>query len=249
MAERKRVHVKRTGLACEKASIVITSQHATSCLSFICFYQCEYRVISTEMRGVTFSRYFSNQSLASVARRRRRRGVCLWRVSLSCGRHGRTKKPKTAQVMSKANVYLYSYNNSPNTGLYAPLGFARALFLSSSLVCRCATLGCIMLRPVKKKKKLKRFLWKTLHALIKFHPNVYMMCTSSMFTNWPQEVLLLDTLEQRFLSRPHPPLNPYPYRSRFEFGIALDAPEGGVAFSYDAAQVFARERNWAESEW
>ncbi len=89
-----------------------------------------------------------------------------------------------------------------------------------------------------------RFLGKTLHALIKFHPNVYMMCTSSMFTNWPQEVLLLDTLEKRFLSRPHPPLNPYPYRSRLEFGIALDAPEGGVAFSYDAAQVFARERNW-----
>ncbi len=152
MAERKRVTLTLSERASsEKASIVITSQHATSCLSFICFYQCEYRVISTEMRGVTFSRYFSNQSLASVARRRRR-GVCLWRVSLSCGRHGRTKKPKTAQVMSKANVYLYSYNNSPNTGLYAPLGFARALFLSSSLVCRCATLGCIMLRPVKKKK-------------------------------------------------------------------------------------------------
>lgn len=33
--------------------------------------------------------------------------------------------------------------------------------------------------------------------------------------------------------------------SNLEFWIALDAPEGGVAFSYfHAAQVFARERNW-----
>lgn len=73
-----------------------------------------------------------------------------------------------------------------------------------------------------------------------------------MFTNRPEEVLLLDTLVKRFIYWPHPPLNPYPYRSRFVCGeilsvwIALDAPEGGVAFFYfHAAQVFARrERNW-----
>lgn len=72
-----------------------------------------------------------------------------------------------------------------------------------------------------------------------------------MFTNRPEEVLLLDTLVKRFIYWPHPPLNPYPYRSRFvcveilSVWIALDAPEGGVAFFYfHAAQVFARERNW-----
>ncbi len=99
-AERKRVTLSERA-SNEKASIVITSQHATSCLSFIRFSQCEYRVISTEMRGM--SRYFSNQRLflASVEEEEE---VCLWRVSLSCGRHGRTQQPKTAQVMSKANV-------------------------------------------------------------------------------------------------------------------------------------------------
>lgn len=43
-----------------------------------------------------------------------------------------------------------------------------------------------------------------LHAMLKSHPNVCMMCTSSVFTNWAEEVLLLDTLVKRFLFRPHP---------------------------------------------
>ncbi len=182
MAERKRVTLTLSERASsEKASIVITSQHATSCLSFICFYQCEYRVISTEMRGVTLVVIF--QTKPWPLSRGGGGGGFVYDVSVcpvgDMDGPKNTKQPKSCQ---KLTWILYSYNNSPNTGLYAPLGFARALFLPSSLVCRCATLGCIMLRPVKK-KKLMRFLGKTLHALNKFHPNVYMMCTSSMFTN------------------------------------------------------------------
>lgn len=110
-AERKRVTLSERA-SNEKASIVITSQHATSCLSFIRFSQCEYRVISTEMRGV--SRYFSNQRLflASVERRRRRRFV--YDVSVCpVGDMDGPNNPKQPKSCQKLTWILYSYNNSP----------------------------------------------------------------------------------------------------------------------------------------
>lgn len=109
-AERKRVTLSERA-SNEKASIVITSQHATSCLSFIRFSQCEYRVISTEMRGV--SRYFSNQRLflASVERRRRR---FVYDVSVCpVGDMDGPNNPKQPKSCQKLTWILYSYNNSP----------------------------------------------------------------------------------------------------------------------------------------
>ncbi len=86
----------------KKASIVITSQHATSCLSFIRFSQCEYRVISTEMRG-SESLFFKPTLVLGLCREEEERFV--YDVSVCpVGDMDGPNNPNTAQVMSKANV-------------------------------------------------------------------------------------------------------------------------------------------------